>query len=103
MLAVVTAVLCLVGLFFSMYLHMTYGDVLFVEGLLMLGGGALIASGVSNLWGARMLSRSITTKANPDAVGQFLNEQRPKQVADGARMMIVGTIMIVISILTFLV
>jgi hypothetical protein len=102
-LAGVTVVLCLVGLFFSMYLHVTYGDVLFVEGLLILGGGAFIASGVSNLWGARVLSTSITMKANPDAVREFLKEQRAKQVADGIWIMIVSAIIMVISAIILLV
>jgi hypothetical protein len=44
-LAGVTVALCVVGLFFAMYLHVIYGDVLFVEGLLVFGVGAYVASG----------------------------------------------------------
>jgi hypothetical protein len=97
-LAVVILVLCLVGLFFAIYLHMTYGDVLFFEGLLVFAAGACEVGGVANL--KREGFSSIF--ADPDALRVFLEEQRAKQDADGILIMIVGAIIIVISIMVFL-
>jgi hypothetical protein len=39
--------------------------------------------------------------ADPDALRLFLEEQRAKQVADGIRIMVVGAIILVISIMIF--
>jgi hypothetical protein len=88
-------VLCLVGLFFAIFLNVTYGDVLFIEAILVFVAGAYEAAGVSNLKRERLS----TMMTDPDGLKAFLEEQRKAQVADGILIMIVGGIIMVISIM----
>ena len=77
---------------------MTYGDVLFFEGLLVFAAGACEVGGVANLKRERFSS----IFPDPDALRVFLEEQRAKQDADGICIMIIGAIIIVISVMIFL-
>jgi hypothetical protein len=95
----VIVTLCIVGLLLAVYLQVRYGDILFIEGILVFAAGAYVAAGVSNV----KRETQATMITDPEGLREFLEEQRAAQVADGIRIMIVGAIIIAISIITFLV
>jgi hypothetical protein len=92
-------VLCLVGLFFAMLLHVTYGNVLFIEGILVFGAGVYAASGQSNLKREHLS----TMMTDPEGLKEFLEKQRAAQLADGMLIMIVGAIIMAIPIMISLI
>jgi uncharacterized membrane protein len=85
--------------FVARYCHIRYGDLLFIEGVVVFAAGAYVAAGVANI---RRESPSSLT-ASPEGHREFLEEQRSKQVADGVLLMIIGAIVIALSIVFFLV
>jgi hypothetical protein len=98
----VTVVLCAVDLFIAMFLHTAYGNVLFMEGILLFAAGVYAAAGVSNAR-SRARERLSTLMTRPEGFKQFLEEQRAAQLAEGIWMMVVGAMIAVIAVVTFLV
>jgi hypothetical protein len=94
----VILVLCVVDVFLASYVRIRYGDLLFVEGIMVFAAGAYVAVGLANI--KREGLASLT--ASPEGHKEFLEEQRSKQVADGVLLMIVGAIIIAASIVYFL-
>jgi hypothetical protein len=95
--ALLILITCIIDAFVASYIHIRYGDLLFIEGILVFAAGAYIAAGVANLH--RETWTSLT--AGPESHKEFLEEQRAKQVADGVLLMIIGAILIAISIIYF--
>ena len=95
----VTVVLCVVGLFIAMFLHAIYGDVLFIEGMVVFAAGASVAAGLSNIKRERLA----TLMTDPDGLREFLEQQRAAQLSEGIWITVVGAIITVISIMTFFV
>jgi hypothetical protein len=92
-------ILCIVDVFLAMYSRMRYGDLLFVEGIVVFAAGAYTASGAANL---RRESYA-TLAGSPTGHKEYLEEQRSRQVSDGILIMIIGAIIIAISVIYFLV
>jgi hypothetical protein len=92
-------ILCIVDVFLAMYVRMRYGDLLFIEGIVVFAAGAYVASGAANL---RRESYATLT-ASPEGHREYLEEQRSRQVSDGILLMVIGAIIIAVSILYFLV
>jgi hypothetical protein len=97
--ALIVLILCVVDVFVARYFRIRYGDLLFVEGVVVFATGAYVAAGVANI--RRESPASLT--ASPEGHREFLEEQRSKQVADGVLLMIIGAIVIALSIVFFLV
>jgi hypothetical protein len=88
--------------FFAWRLQIRYGDLLFAEGLVVFGAGALAASGVADLRtvGARAY---VGTMTGHPVEQKELVEERKKRVSSGIKFMIVGAIIIAVSIINTLV
>jgi len=69
-------------------------DLLFIEGALMFGAGALVASGASVL----KIERWQSLYASPGGHIKYLREQRRKQFLSGMAMLIIGVVLICLSI-----
>jgi hypothetical protein len=92
--ALIILILCVVDVFLASYWRVRYGDLLFIEGVVVFAAGAYVAAGVANM---RRESQSSLT-ASPEGHREFLEEQRSKQIADGVLLMIIGAIVIAVSI-----
>jgi hypothetical protein len=92
-------ILCIVDVFLALYAPMRYGDLLFVEGIVIFALGAYVASGAANL----RREGPATLISSPEGHKEYLEEQRSRQVSDGILIMVIGTIIIAVSILYFLV
>lgn len=86
--------LCISDLVLAAYLHMRFVDVVFLEGLLIFAYGAYIASGMGNPRSADIR----TTIADPEFYREWLEDQRSKQITEGAIMMIVGTALMISAV-----
>jgi hypothetical protein len=96
--AAVILVLCVVDVFLALYARIRFGDLLFVEGIMVFAAGAYVAAGAANI----KRETPVSLMASPEGHREFLEEQRSKQVADGVLLMIVGAIIIAASIIYFL-
>jgi hypothetical protein len=97
--AVFIAILLVVDLLLILQVHMRFGDLLFIEGMLIFGAGAWIASGAMNL--RRESWQTLT--ASPEGHKEFLEAERSKQVSDGIILMIVGAVIMSLAIASSLV
>jgi predicted nucleic acid-binding Zn ribbon protein len=70
-----------------------------MEGILIFAAGAYVAAGTSNLKRERLG----TLMNRSEGLKEFLEEQRSRQLAEGIWMMVVGAVIAVISVITFLV
>jgi hypothetical protein len=71
-----------------------FSDLLFFEGIIILGIGALIASGYSAL----RMERWQSLYASPGGYVEYLREQRKKQVAFGIVCMLIGALLVLLAI-----
>jgi hypothetical protein len=81
-------ILCLVDVFLAVHMCVHYGDLLFVEGVVVFAAGAYVAAGVANL---RRESYATLT-GSPEGYREYLEEQRSRQVSDGILLMVIGAI-----------
>jgi hypothetical protein len=95
--ALIVLILCVVDVFLASYWRIRYGDLLFIEGVVVFAAGAYVAAGVANI--RRETPSSLT--ASPEGHKEYLEEQRSKQVADGVLLMIIGAVIIAMSIAFF--
>ena len=97
--AVVLLALFAADAFLAWRLQIRYGDLLFLEGIIVFAAGAFAASGVANL----RRETYGTMAGHPEGQKEFLEEQRRKQVSSGILLMIVGAIIIASSVISTLI
>ncbi|MBX5328738.1 hypothetical protein HM003_05225 [Candidatus Bathyarchaeota archaeon A05DMB-5] len=71
-----------------------FSDLLFFEGIIIFGIGALIASGYSAL----RIERWQSLYASPGGYTEYLREQRKKQVAFGIVCMLIGALLMLLAV-----
>ena len=91
--SVLLLALCILGFVLAVYLHLSFVDVLFLEGLLIFVFGAYIAAGMGNPKTVDIR----TTAADPEIFREYLEDQRPKQVSEGVILMIIGVVLMILS------
>jgi hypothetical protein len=79
----------------GLYLHIRWGDLLFVEGAVIFAASAYIALGTANLKRESYASLA----ASPEGHREYLEEQRSKQSSEGIIIMVVGVAIIAVSII----
>jgi hypothetical protein len=86
--------LSIVDLLVAVSLHVRFTDLAFMEGILVFGSGAVIASGVGNM----RRERWTTLSGDPQGHTEYLEDQRSKEDRDGIILMIIGAIIVALSI-----
>lgn len=71
-----------------------FSDLLFFEGIIIFGIGALIASGYSAL----RMERWQSLYASPGGYTDYLREQRKKQVTFGIVCMLIGALLVLLAV-----
>jgi hypothetical protein len=92
--ALVLFALFIVNLSIAFLFHLRFGDMLFVEGILVFASGAYIAAGMGN----PRRERWQTLTVDPEGYREYLESQRSKQFSEGTILMIIGAIIIGLGI-----